>query len=66
MTDDEYAIFDNLVEDDVPFEDTWKEMEKCVKLGYTRSIGLSNFNSIQVDRILKISEIKPVVNQVNK
>lgn len=64
ITDDEYKIFDNLVEDDVPFEDTWKEMEKCVKLGHARSIGLSNFNSAQVDRILKIAEIKPVINQV--
>lgn len=63
-TDDEYAIFDNLTEEDVPFEDTWKEMEKCVKLGHARSIGLSNFNSIQIERILKIAEIKPVVNQV--
>ncbi|KAK7603225.1 hypothetical protein V9T40_003224 [Parthenolecanium corni] len=61
---DEFKIFENIAEEDIPFEDTWKEMEKCVKLGYTRSIGLSNFNSVQVDRILKISEIKPVVNQV--
>lgn len=45
--------------------DTWKEMEKCVKLGLTKSIGISNFNHEQIERLLKHAEIKPVVNQVN-
>lgn len=58
-----YEIFD-LEEEDVPFEDTWKAMEECVKLGYAKSIGLSNFNSQQIERILKRATIKPVVNQV--
>lgn len=62
-TEDEYELF-NLLEDDVLFEDTWKAMEECVKLGYAKSIGLSNFNSQQIERILKIATIKPVVNQV--
>lgn len=44
--------------------DTWKSMEECVKLGLTRSIGISNFNSAQVDRLVKNCTIKPVVNQV--
>lgn len=44
--------------------DTWKSMEECVKLGLTRSIGISNFNSEQVERLLKHCTIKPVVNQV--
>lgn len=39
-------------------------MEECVKLGLTKSIGLSNFNSEQVERILSVAEIKPVMNQV--
>lgn len=51
-------------EDDVPIEETWQAMEQCVKLGYAKSIGISNFNSIQVDRVLQVAEIKPVVNQV--
>lgn len=62
-TEDEYELF-NLLEDDVLFEDTWKAMEECVKLGYAKSIGLSNFNSQQIERILKIATIKPVVNQI--
>lgn len=39
-------------------------MEKLVDLGLARSIGLSNFNSEQVDRILTMARIKPVTNQV--
>ncbi|KAK2575283.1 hypothetical protein KPH14_008135 [Odynerus spinipes] len=44
--------------------DTWRGMEDCVKLGLTKSIGLSNFNSVQIDRVLSIARIKPVMNQV--
>ncbi|KAK9295924.1 hypothetical protein QLX08_009894 [Tetragonisca angustula] len=44
--------------------DTWRGMEKCIKLGLTKSIGLSNFNSQQIDYILSAAEIKPVMNQV--
>ncbi|XP_018375713.1 PREDICTED: aldose reductase-like [Trachymyrmex cornetzi] len=39
-------------------------MEECVKLDLTRSISLSNFNSEQIDRMLSIAQIKPVMNQV--
>ncbi|XP_043518382.1 1,5-anhydro-D-fructose reductase-like isoform X1 [Frieseomelitta varia] len=44
--------------------DTWRGMEECIKLGLTKSIGLSNFNSQQIDHILSVAEIKPVMNQV--
>ncbi|RLU19894.1 hypothetical protein DMN91_008453 [Ooceraea biroi] len=44
--------------------ETWRGMEECVRLGLTRSIGLSNFNSVQIDRVLSIAQIKPVTNQV--
>ncbi|XP_011501251.1 PREDICTED: alcohol dehydrogenase [NADP(+)]-like [Ceratosolen solmsi marchali] len=37
----------------------WKEMEKLVKAGLTRSIGLSNFNESQLLNIYHNSEIKP-------
>lgn len=49
---------------DVDFVDTWKAMEELVRKGMVRSIGLSNFNSEQVGRILKSCTIKPVMNQV--
>lgn len=49
---------------DADFVDTWKEMEKLVDQGLTKSIGVSNFNSEQVDRVLANARIKPVTNQV--
>lgn len=39
-------------------------MEKLVDLGLVRSIGVSNFNSQQLQRILDNCSIKPVTNQV--
>lgn len=49
---------------DIDYLETWKGMEECVKLGLAKSIGVSNFNSKQIDRLLAAAEIKPVVNQV--
>jgi aldehyde reductase len=40
-------------------------MEKLVEQGRTKSIGVSNFNSQQIERILAIANIKPVTNQVS-
>ncbi|XP_021917010.1 aldose reductase-like isoform X1 [Zootermopsis nevadensis] len=53
-----------LIPSDVDYVDTWKAMEECVKLGLAKSIGLSNFNSQQIQRVLDVATIKPVVNQV--
>lgn len=39
-------------------------MEECKKLGLTRSIGVSNFNTKQIDRIIANSDIPPAVNQI--
>lgn len=49
---------------DVDYLDTWRAMEKLVESGQVRSIGISNFNSQQTDRVLSIAKILPVVNQV--
>ncbi|KAL0270909.1 UNVERIFIED_CONTAM: hypothetical protein PYX00_008179 [Menopon gallinae] len=46
------------------FTETWKAMEACVQKGLTRSIGLSNFNSQQLQRVLDTCTIKPVTNQI--
>lgn len=49
---------------DVSIEETWRAMEKCVEKGLTKSIGLSNFNSHQIKRILGVAKVKPVNLQV--
>lgn len=53
-----------LVFSDVDYLDTWRAMEKLVDQGLTKSIGVSNFNSEQITRILENCRIKPVTNQV--
>lgn len=44
--------------------DGYKTMEKAVKEGKVKSIGLSNFEGEPFEEILKICEIKPTVIQV--
>lgn len=39
-------------------------MEELVDAGLAKSIGISNFNKTQTERILKSCRIKPVTNQV--
>ncbi|KAH9278943.1 Alcohol dehydrogenase [NADP(+)] B [Echinococcus granulosus] len=45
-------------------EDTWKAMETLVDAGLVRSLGLSNCNRAQIDRILAVARIKPTVLQI--
>lgn len=54
----------NLIGSDVDYLETWRGMEECVRQGLTRSIGISNFNSEQISRLLKSAKIKPVNNQI--
>ena len=63
---DELPLDENgqLAVSDVDYVDTWKAMEECVELGLTKSIGVSNFNSEQIQRVLDVATIRPVVNQV--
>jgi diketogulonate reductase-like aldo/keto reductase len=42
----------------------WTGMERAHERGYARSIGVSNFNVSELDELLSIAEIPPVVNQV--
>lgn len=54
----------NIILPNVDYLETWKGMEECVHQGLTRSIGISNFNSEQITRLLRTAKIKPVNNQV--
>ncbi|XP_030762025.1 aldo-keto reductase family 1 member B1-like [Sitophilus oryzae] len=49
---------------DVDYLDTWKAMEELVKKGLTKSIGVSNFNKKQLERLLASATIAPVTNQI--
>lgn len=42
----------------------WKQLEKGVKEGKIRSIGISNFDKETVEELLDMAEIKPVVLQM--
>lgn len=53
-----------VVANEIDFVDTWLEMEKLQRDGLVRSLGVSNFNSHQLTRLLKAATIVPVTNQV--
>lgn len=56
---------DEILFSEVDYVDTWKALEACVKKGLTKSIGLSNFNKKQIERVLEAATIKPAMNQVS-
>ncbi|KAH8414393.1 hypothetical protein KR215_004901 [Drosophila sulfurigaster] len=43
---------------------TWTEMEKVVARGQAKSIGVSNFDQEQLERVLRIAKIRPATNQI--
>lgn len=49
---------------DIDFTETWAALEKAVYNEKVRSIGLSNFNRKQIDRIVENCRIRPAVLQV--
>jgi len=50
-----------LLAEEIHFVDTWKAMEKLVMKGLCKSIGLSNFNSKQIQELLDKCFIKPTI-----
>nr|QLI61988.1 aldehyde reductase 5 [Streltzoviella insularis] len=50
--------------DDIDYLETWQGMEEAKELGLAKSIGVSNFNCTQIDRLIANSKIKPAVNQI--
>ncbi|KAM4075840.1 hypothetical protein ACJW30_12G019400 [Castanea mollissima] len=45
-------------------ESTWAGMEKCMEMGLCRCIGVSNFSSKKIERLLDFASVTPAVNQV--
>ncbi|KAJ5099884.1 hypothetical protein N7532_006885 [Penicillium argentinense] len=45
------------------FTDTWREMEKLLASGKVRAIGVANFSTVNLERLLKSCTIVPAVNQ---
>ncbi|MFH4977679.1 hypothetical protein AB6A40_004388 [Gnathostoma spinigerum] len=55
---------DKMLYSDVDYLETWKTMEQFVKEKKVHSIGLSNFNHKQIERICAEGSIKPAVLQI--
>lgn len=55
----------SVVLSDVDYLDTWKSMEAVQSKSLTKNIGISNFNSEQITRLLENATVKPATNQVN-
>jgi len=53
-----------IIDGKVDYVEAWQGMEDALKAGLVKSIGISNFNSKQIERLLKTASIVPVTNQV--
>ncbi|KAM0871569.1 hypothetical protein ACQ4PT_039310 [Festuca glaucescens] len=60
------AVFPAKREDAVPFdfEGVWREMDECHRLGLAKAIGVSNFTTLHLDKIMAAATVPPAVNQV--
>ena len=53
-----------MIEDNVPFQETWRAMEELAKEGLAKNIGVSNMGVLMLRDILNYAEVKPSVLQV--
>ncbi|XP_056454499.1 aldo-keto reductase family 1 member B1 [Gadus chalcogrammus] len=49
---------------DIDYLDVWRGMEALQACGKAKSIGVSNFNVLQLERLLALARVPPAVNQV--
>ena len=57
---------DNIIFSNIDYLETWSALEQAKQNGLVKSIGVSNFNSSQLERVINNGTIKPVVNQVSE
>ena len=50
--------------DSTHYKETWKALEVLVAKGLVKALGLSNFNSRQIDDVLSVASVRPAVLQV--
>ena len=48
---------------DWDFRDTWREMEKLLSAGKVKAIGVANFSTVSLERLLEVAKVVPAVNQ---
>ncbi|XP_059058956.1 aldo-keto reductase AKR2E4-like [Achroia grisella] len=58
------AHFTNLTFEIIDYLDTWEGMVEAQQLGLTKSIGVSNFNKDQLERLISNSKVKPAALQI--
>jgi len=60
------AVFPVKREDAVPLdlEGVWRAMEECHRLGLAKAIGVSNFTTAHLGKLLPAATVPPAVNQV--
>jgi len=49
---------------DIDYVDTYKAMEKLLKTGKTKAIGVSNFSRKELERVLEEAEVVPAAHQM--
>jgi alcohol dehydrogenase (NADP+) len=54
----------NMITDDIDYVDTYKAMEKLLKNGKVKAIGISNFAKKEVERVLENADTVPAVHQM--
>lgn len=45
------------------FTKTWAEMEKLLESGMVKAIGVANFSTVNLEKLLKTAKVMPAVNQ---
>ena len=54
----------NIILNDVDYLETWSGLEDAQHMGLVKSIGISSFNSKQIQRIVENAKIPPAINRV--